>query len=74
MKPHDDNTAAAKLAVACLYSVVPAALACVALPLLWKYPLTRARQERMRKHIERRDQRLQLSSLKGVTAPAAESN
>jgi GPH family glycoside/pentoside/hexuronide:cation symporter len=51
------NTAAAKLAVACLYSIVPAALACVALPLLWKYPLSRERQARMRRHIERRNLR-----------------
>jgi Na+/melibiose symporter-like transporter len=48
------NTEAAKLAVACLYSIIPALLACVALPLLWKYPLTRERQQRMRAHIERR--------------------
>ena len=53
----DENTATAKLALACLYSIVPAALACVALPLLWKYPLTKARQERMREHIARRDLR-----------------
>jgi glycoside/pentoside/hexuronide:cation symporter, GPH family len=51
----DENTAAAKMSVALLYSIVPAILACVALPLLWKYPLTQARQERMRGHIERRD-------------------
>ncbi len=51
------NSPEAKLAVACLYSVIPAALACVALPLLWKYPLTRARQQRMREYIERRDLR-----------------
>ena len=37
----DENTAAAKLAIAVLYSIVPAVLACVALPLLWKYPLHR---------------------------------
>ena len=53
----DENTAAAKLAVAVLYSIVPAVLACVALPLLWKYPLTQVRQERMRGHIARRDMR-----------------
>ena len=53
----DENTATAKLALACLYSVIPAALACVALPMLWKYPLTRERQERMRAHIARRDER-----------------
>jgi Na+/melibiose symporter-like transporter len=53
----DTNTDTAKLAVACMYSIIPAALACVALPLLWKYPLTRARQQRMREHIQRRDAR-----------------
>jgi Na+/melibiose symporter-like transporter len=53
----DENTATAKLALACLYSIIPAALACVALPMLWKYPLTRERQERMRAHILRRDER-----------------
>ena len=52
------NTDMAKMAVACMYSVIPAALACVALPLLWNYPLTRERQHRMREHIERRDARL----------------
>jgi GPH family glycoside/pentoside/hexuronide:cation symporter len=53
----DENTATAKLAVACLYSIVPAILACVALPLLWNYPLTKERQQRMRDHIARRDER-----------------
>lgn len=57
-----ENTAIAKLAVACLYSVIPALLACVALPLLWKYPLTRERQERMRAYIARRDLRRASSS------------
>ena len=56
----DENTASAKLAVACMYSIIPAALACVALPLLWNYPLTRERQQRMRGFIERRDARRQL--------------
>ncbi len=51
------NTETAKLAVALFYSVVPAILACVALPLLWNYPLTKARQQRMRDHIARRDER-----------------
>jgi glycoside/pentoside/hexuronide:cation symporter, GPH family len=51
------NSDSAKMAVAWLYSIVPAAIACVALPLLWNYPLTRSRQERMRAHIERRNRR-----------------
>ncbi|XOV89866.1 MAG: MFS transporter [Pseudomonadota bacterium] len=53
----EENTAGAKMAVALLYSIIPAILACVALPLLWKYPLSRERQERMRGHIQRRDER-----------------
>jgi GPH family glycoside/pentoside/hexuronide:cation symporter len=52
-----ENTATAKMSVAWLYSIIPAILACLALPLLWKYPLTRKRQERMRNHIQRRDSR-----------------
>ena len=52
-----DNTDAAKMSVAVLYSIGPAILACVALPLLWNYPLSKERQERMRAHIERRDLR-----------------
>ncbi len=52
-----DNTAAAKMSVTLLYSIVPAILACVALPLLWKYPLSEQRQERIRAHIERRNRR-----------------
>jgi glycoside/pentoside/hexuronide:cation symporter, GPH family len=52
-----DNTETAKMALAWLYSIIPAAIACVALPLLWNYPLSKERQERMRNHIERRDRR-----------------
>ncbi len=54
----DANTDTAKLALACMYSVIPAGIACIALPLLWNYPLTHDRQQRMRAHIERRDARL----------------
>ena len=57
------NTDMAKMAVACMYSVIPAALACVALPLLWNYPLTRERQHRIREHIERRDARLRAGGI-----------
>ena len=58
-----ENTESAKFALACLYSVIPALLACIALPLLWKYPLTRERQHRMRAHIERRDARRRTQAL-----------
>lgn len=53
----EENTALAKASVAWLYSIIPAGLACVAVPLLWRYPLTRERQQRMREHIARRDRR-----------------
>ncbi len=55
------NSSTALLAVTLMYSIGPALLACVALPLLWRYPLTRARQQRMRAHIEKRDARLRPS-------------
>jgi glycoside/pentoside/hexuronide:cation symporter, GPH family len=58
-----ENTETAKMAVAWLYSIIPAAIACIALPLLWNYPLTRPRQERMRAHIERRAQRMAARAL-----------
>jgi GPH family glycoside/pentoside/hexuronide:cation symporter len=50
----ETNTAGAKLAVAILYSLFPAALAVTTLPLLWHYPLTEERQKRLRERIERR--------------------
>lgn len=54
----DVNSPTAKLAVACLYSVIPAGLALVAVPLLWSYPLTEARQRRLRERIARRNRKL----------------
>ena len=53
----DANSDTAKLVLACMYSVIPAGIACIALPLLWNYPLTHQRQQRMRAHIEKRDAR-----------------
>jgi Na+/melibiose symporter-like transporter len=64
------NSAGAKMALAWLYSIVPAAIACIALPLLWHYPLTRARQARLRAHIERRDRRRR-ARLAGATGSPA---
>ncbi len=45
------NSETAKFALACLYSVIPAGLALIALPLLWAYPITRERQEALRAEI-----------------------
>ena len=53
----DTNTPTAKMAVACLYNLIPAGLALTAIPLLWRYPLTEARQRRMRERIARRNQK-----------------
>ena len=49
----DENDATAKFALACLYSIVPAALACITLPVLWRYPITRESQMETRAAIER---------------------
>lgn len=46
------NDYTAERAVTYLYSIIPAALACIALPLLWNYPLTRERQQEIRASIE----------------------
>ena len=40
---HTTNTVFALLMLACLYSIVPAVFKFVAMPLLWKYPLTESR-------------------------------
>lgn len=48
----DANSPAAKLAVACLYSLIPACIALIALPVLWRYPLTEERQKELRTRIE----------------------
>jgi GPH family glycoside/pentoside/hexuronide:cation symporter len=55
----ETNTPGAKMSVAVMYSLFPAALALTALPLLWRYPLTEERQKRMRDRIARRNQRLE---------------
>jgi len=46
-----ENSDTAKLAVACLYSLIPAGLALIALPLLWAYPITREHQMELRARI-----------------------
>ncbi|MXY53319.1 MAG: MFS transporter [Gammaproteobacteria bacterium] len=62
------NDATAKMSVALLYSIIPAIIACIALPLLWRYPLNRDRQERMRGFIERRDARMREVAETGTNA------
>ena len=46
-----DNSDSAKLALACLYSLIPAGLALIALPLLWGYPITKEHQAELRARI-----------------------
>jgi GPH family glycoside/pentoside/hexuronide:cation symporter len=48
----DTNSATAKMSVAMLYSLIPAGIALIALPLLWRYPLTEERQKELRQRIE----------------------
>lgn len=40
--------------LAVLYSIVPAGFKLMALPFIWKYPLTEERQIRIRERLERR--------------------
>ncbi len=50
----DGNSESALLWLALLYSIVPAAFKFIALPFMWHYPLTEARQVRIRERLERR--------------------
>ncbi|MEM9624029.1 MAG: MFS transporter, partial [Pseudomonadota bacterium] len=48
------NSDSALLWLALLYSIIPALIKIVAFPFMWSYPLTEARQRRIRQRIERR--------------------
>jgi GPH family glycoside/pentoside/hexuronide:cation symporter len=48
------NSENALLWVTLLYSIIPAAIKFIALPFIWKYPLTAARQRKIREQIDRR--------------------
>ncbi len=50
----EGNSESALLMLAVLYSIVPAGFKFIALPFIWKYPLTEARQIRIRERLERR--------------------
>ena len=54
----DGNSATSLLWLACLYSVIPAALNFTVLHLLWSYPLTEARQKRLRALLDKRIERV----------------
>ena len=48
------NSQSALLWVTLLYSIIPAAIKFIALPFIWRYPLTEERQRKIRERIERR--------------------
>ncbi len=50
----DGNSSASLLWLACLYSIIPATLNFLIVPMLWNYPLTEARQRRLRERLDRK--------------------
>ena len=54
----DGNSSVSLIVLALAYSIIPAGLKFVALPFIWRYPLTEARQVRIRARLERRGVRV----------------
>ncbi|MEJ2086916.1 MAG: MFS transporter [Gammaproteobacteria bacterium] len=50
----DGNSKSSLVWLALLYSIIPALIKFIALPFVWRYPLTEERQRRIRQRIERR--------------------
>ena len=50
------NSMYSLLWLACLYSIVPAVFKFVAVPMLWRYPLTEEKLEQIQKDIDSRNQ------------------
>lgn len=50
----EGNSSSSLIMLAVLYSIVPAGFKLIALPFIWKYPLTEERQIRIRARLERR--------------------
>ena len=50
----DGNSSLSLLMLALAYSIIPAAIKFLALPFIWKYPLTEERQKRIRQRLARR--------------------
>ena len=50
----EGNSSSSLIMLAVLYSIVPAGFKLIALPFIWKYPLTEERQVRIRARLERR--------------------
>ena len=57
----EGNSSLALLMLALAYSIIPAALKFIALPFIWRYPLTEERQVRIRERLERRGVRVSAS-------------
>ncbi|MCZ6855016.1 MAG: MFS transporter [Gammaproteobacteria bacterium] len=56
------NSSSSLLMLAILYSIVPAGFKFIALPFIWNYPLTEARQIRIRARLDRRGVSVQAQS------------
>jgi GPH family glycoside/pentoside/hexuronide:cation symporter len=56
------NSGSSLIWLAVLYSIIPAAFKVVALPFIWRYPLTEARQIRIRARLKRRGVALKAGS------------
>tara|TARA_A100001037_G_scaffold286911_1_gene295802 strand:- start:9168 stop:10634 length:1467 start_codon:yes stop_codon:yes gene_type:complete len=48
-----------------LYTLIPAAIHCVAIPIMWRYPLTAARHERFKSRLDRKLTRLNAAQSPG---------
>ena len=57
----EGNSSLSLLMLALAYSIIPAALKFIALPFIWRYPLTEERQVRIRQRLERRGVRVSAS-------------
>ena len=66
----DGNSSTSLLVLALAYSIIPAGLKFIALPFIWRYPLTEERQLRIRERLERRGVKV---SARGGAASAAGS-
>lgn len=65
----EGNSSSSLLWLALLYSVIPALIKFIALPFVWNYPLTEARQRRIRARIERRSELVGGSAGPAVPSP-----
>ena len=62
----EGNSSLSLLMLALAYSIIPAALKFIALPFIWRYPLTEERQVRIRQRLERRGVRVSASDTRAT--------